>query len=738
MPQLRLIRRDPNKGYIGRNLWLPKAQINVRSVKRGLEFPVNSEAGIEYLQLWKSDGDHLVVPRAFFPPETYEDMDFPIVSSGPVEFPKIRIESNVTLDFKDPSKTTQQDAFAAMLRSSGGLLNLACVAGDTKVPFNRAGKGFSCSISHAARAFNDGSWDKEIPTFVRSNKDGVIGLHEVKGIVCSGRKKTFKLVLEDGKTLRLTKDHEVLTTKGWVQLQHLTVGDLVITDGKREGSARKPKRAYKRLSWYACHPFARKQVRKTGKIDYQIEEHRAVAEAALNGMSLADYRARCKAGEIDGLRFIDPSKYHVHHIDEDITNNDPANLEVLPAGVHLGKHRPGAKAFGYGIPTPVAVKKIEAGKFEPVYDIICEDPHRNFVANGIVVHNCGKGKTCLALHYIAHKSVPALVIVNNTTLIDQWAERIEEHLGYVEGGVGVIQGPPSTWDWEGRGIVLAMIHSLSLRVDEVPPGMDRYFGLVVYDEVHHLSAPLFIRTAPLFYGERQGLTATVNREDGLEPIYQYHVGDVYHRDLMQKIKPRFYVQECPVRVNLNDDEVRKSVYDKAGKLNIPLLRTYLGTLPECNEFVAGKLRALLDAGRKILVLSHSKDQLQLLNSMFDNSGLCTGSEKPAKRIETLRTKQLTFGTLQLVKEALDEPTLDTLYVLTPFGSRYVEDGGFGTLQQGMGRLQREKEGKKTPLVIFLDHIYIQKFHQMISHLKRMIRRWPEDQGGPYDYKILRP
>jgi superfamily II DNA or RNA helicase len=469
------VRKDPHVGYYGRELWLPKAHVNVRSVKAGLEFPIMEDNELRYLQLWQDRGDHLVVPREFFSRDEYQDLPFPVVSLLPDRFPQVRIISKIKLDKKKPHKTTQRVAFDAMLSAHGGLLNLGC----------------------------------------------------------------------------------------------------------------------------------------------------------------------------------------------------------------------------------------------------------------------GKGKTVLALHYIAKFSCPALVVVNNTTLIDQWRDRINEFLD-VEGGVGVIQGPPSTWDWQGRGICLAMIHSLALRANEIPIGMDRYFGIVIYDEVHHLSAPLFVRTAPMFYGERHGLTATVRREDGLEPIYQYHIGDTYHRDLEQDLIPEFYFQQCPVRVDWNDPEVIHAITDKNGKPNIGKLRTYLGTLPECNDFIAEKLRRPLEAGRKMLVLSHSVDQLRLLHEMFDESGLCTGREKPEARLRVVRTKQLTFGTTQLVREALDEESLDFLYFLTPFGSNAVEEGGFNTLQQGMGRTQRDQPGKKTPKVFFLDHIYVPQFHRMCSKLKQQLRNWPADQGGPFDYKLVRP
>jgi superfamily II DNA or RNA helicase len=475
---IRLVRIDPDKGYFGKQLWLPKKHVNVRSLKSGLEFPVMDGEGISYLQLWRETEDHLVIPREFVPRDEYQHLSFPIVSVQPTQFRHVSFKENITLDAVEPDKTVQRDAWPNITASKSGLLNLSC----------------------------------------------------------------------------------------------------------------------------------------------------------------------------------------------------------------------------------------------------------------------GAGKTVLALKLIAHRQVPALVVVNNTTLINQWRERIFEYLTDVPGGVGVIQGPPSSWDWEGRGVCLAMIHSLAIHSESIPPGMDRYFGLVIYDEIHHLAAPLFVRTAPMFYGERQGLTATVTREDGLEPVYQYHVGNVYYSNLMQDLTPKIYFQECPVVLDQASAEARDpetGIFDKNGKINIPKLRTFLGRLPECNEFIANKLKTPLEKGRKVLALSHSVEQLRLLNSMFATSGLCTGREKPEERLITLRSKQLSFGTLQLVKEALDEATLDTLFFLTPFGSSAVEDGGLNTLQQGMGRIQRFRKGKKTPVVVILDHIYIPKMHKMCSTLKRLIRRWPKEQGGPLDYKILR-
>lgn len=473
--RIRLVSRDPDKGYLGRQLWLPRKHINVPAVKSGLEFPVMGDDGIDWLQLWKDSGEHIIVPREFVRRERYEHLAFPVVDMGPTKYPRVDFKSNVALDYKTPDKDDQRRAFEAMKKTHGGILNLAC----------------------------------------------------------------------------------------------------------------------------------------------------------------------------------------------------------------------------------------------------------------------GKGKTVLALHHAAHRKVPAMVIVNNTTLMEQWPERINQFL-HVPGGIGFVQGHPSKWDWEGRGIVIAMINSLALRHEEIPEGMDRYFGSIYYDEVHHLAAPLFSHTAPMFFGARFGLTATVSREDGLEPVYKYHIGDVFHRDLSQELKPRIYVQEAPVQVRTSDKEVSKEVFDKAGRLCIPKLRSYLGKLEENNEFIAEKLRVPLRSGRKVLALSHSVDQLRALSAMFPGSGLCTGREKPAARIETLKKCPIAFGTLQLVKEALDEDTLDTMFFLTPFGSSEIDEGGMGTMQQGMGRILRVRPGKKTPVMVIIDHIHVPSFHKMVRQMKNLLRHWPTEQGGPLEYTIIRP
>lgn len=358
--------------------------------------------------------------------------------------------------------------------------------------------------------------------------------------------------------------------------------------------------------------------------------------------------------------------------------------------------------------------------------------------NGLLQLACGKGKTCLALHKIAHEGKNALIIVNQSTIMDQWGRAICDFLEF-EGGVGTIQG--KTWDWK-HPITVAMLHTLARHPDQVTPEMRRWFGLVVWDEVHHLSAPYFCVTANMFTGMRLGLTATANREDGTEVIYNYHLGEVFYKDLMQTVKPNIVFRQIPF--SIPPEDYLERVIDKRGNPNISKLRTYVGTeMEDRNVAIARDIQAALDSGRKILALSHSVEQLKKMQEMFQSTGadcgLCTGQQKVVQRWQALRDKQLIFGTHQLVMEAIDEDSLDTLYWMTPFGSQHPE-GGKNALQQGMGRIQgyRFREGMKHPLVVIFDDIYIKHFHRMCNKLRQQLRRWPTDEGGPYEYKNLKP
>lgn len=706
--------RNPDLGYRDTWLWLPKKRISVEVVKNSLTVPVRVKDDVVYMTLWRDAPHHLGIPREKI---KIENLSYPVVDLTPESYERVRFHSKVVLDYIQPKKDEQRRAFQDMSVANSGILNLACVSGDTRINFNRGGRGFTMSVEKAYQRFHGLGryfWDDSIGTYVRSKQGEQIGLHELKDIVLTGTRQTTTIRLVDGKSIRLTADHRVLTSRGWVEAQHISIGDEVITDGAVL-PGRKPKPKYRRLSWYPSHPFVRVQNRKNRKSPgYQIEEHRVVAEAALNGLTLDQFRERCRIGDVAGLQFLDPEHFHVHHDDENTSNNDPSNLIVTPRYQHLEQHRPGYAAFGQGVPVPVRVVAIEAGRFEPVYDLVCKAPHHNFVANGIVVHNCGKGKTIIALHHIAQRGVPALIINDKTHILQQWIKEIRRFL-VVPGELGWIQGNPNKWTWK-RPIVLASLKSLAMYADQVPPEMTTWFGTIIWDEIHHLSADEFSKTADMFYGDRFGVTATVERDDGGEMLYLWHVGNVIHKNLKQDVIPSVTFFKSDVRLDMNDPDTFRACTDRTGEIHVRRLANYVGTRPEEIAFE----RRVIDEGvkqdRDILAVTLSKEHAQLLHELYPGSGVLHQGIPAKDRLDVLKNSRLTFATVDMAKEALNKQKLDALIILTEFSSKNI-------LQQSVGRIQRYLDGKKKTKVIVIWHENVMVMRNMGYKLMNHFKRW---------------
>lgn len=341
--------------------------------------------------------------------------------------------------------------------------------------------------------------------------------------------------------------------------------------------------------------------------------------------------------------------------------------------------------------------------------------------NGILNLGCGKGKTVLALKRLVELECPGLVVVHNTYLFNQWKERIEEHLELPPGEkIGVIQG--KEFDWK-RPVTIAMIHTLAQRAKEgkIPFELSQHFGLGIYDEVHHLAARHFAHSAHILSGYRLGLTATPRRLDGLEYIYNYHLGPVFYVDTEQDLIPRTYFQLTPTQIDLT----RKEVKDVTGELNLPRLRSFLGGDEAAVLF---RWRCIMEAannGRKILAVSHSKDMLLKLHAMTPNSAVIVEETPQEERSRMVVESQVTYAIARLGVEGLDDPKLDTLFFLTPFTSE-------NDLEQAKGRIgARDPAAKKShPVMVFFDDVHIPPFHSMCKKLKKKLNEWS------YPFQVL--
>lgn len=276
-----------------------------------------------------------------------------------------------------------------------------CLTGDTEVIVNRGGNGVRRKLADVVHHFNGTrmagvrnwrEWDPTIPTMIgREMPDGTIRLGRIDRAWFSGRKEVFKVTTDSGRTIRATTIHPFLTERGWVKLGDLKEGDEVHVQGEQKSGKgnqreRGERRQYPLRSVGKHHPYSK----GTPASGYHVATHRLVMDAHLNGLELEEFISRVKSGDMEDLTFLDPTRYVVHHKNEDTANFTLENLEVMTQREHAAHH---ALEGAANVLYKVAIEKVvsvEADGEEDTYDLsVTGEPH-NFLANGFVVHNTGK------------------------------------------------------------------------------------------------------------------------------------------------------------------------------------------------------------------------------------------------------------------------------------------------------------------------------------------------------------
>jgi len=341
----------------------------------------------------------------------------------------------------------------------------------------------------------------------------------------------------------------------------------------------------------------------------------------------------------------------------------------------------------------------------------------NFARGGILNLGCGKGKTVLAMRKVVQIARATVVIIPNTGLMSQWEGEARNKLLLKPMDIGVIQQNRFEWD---RPFVLASLQTLARRARDgaIPREMQEHFGLAIWDEVHHLSAPLFSLTAPLFLGQRLGLSATPNRSDGLESIYMAHLGKIFHSDISNEITPRIYFHKLPTKLEMYDPRI----LDRIGNFNVGKFWRTLGEDNHRNKLMLLEIKKAMDMGRKVLALSHSKAHVEMLHKIVPSAGLIDGEVPQRERQQILKKYPVVFATTQVAQEGLDAPMLDTIFFLTPFKE-------WNIVQQGVGRTLRAHEDKRHPVAVFFWDHEVLAAHAMCKAIMKEMR------NRDWDFKV---
>ena len=177
--------------------------------------------------------------------------------------------------------------------------------------------------------------------------------------------------------------------------------------------------------------------------------------------------------------------------------------------------------------------------------------------SGVVVLPCGAGKTLVGAAAMAQASATTLILVTSTVAARQWREELLQRTSLTDAEIGEYTGARK----QVRPVTIATYQVVTTRRKGVYTHLElfdaRDWGLVVYDEVHLLPAPVFRMTAGLQARRRLGLTATLVREDGREGDVFSLIGPKRYDAPWKDIETQGWIApaDCvEVRVTLSDSD----------------------------------------------------------------------------------------------------------------------------------------------------------------------------------------
>lgn len=364
----------------------------------------------------------------------------------------LSLKEDVPFDSPLPLFPFQRVGAAFLSKVGSGLLgdSPGCISGDSIVRIGRAGRTSEMSIENLFMKINSksGRWDKSVKTYIRALCDGVFRLHKVSSVLKNGIKETITIETVSGKKISLTKDHEIcVSMRGdiFIPAGSLSVGNTIIVNGTpvcRNTECQSTENIityqYSKFLGYCKKCMYRKLRKSNKKNGYSIEKGYKVLSGVFdNGRSRSRIFEHVYIAEkMIGRKLL--KNEVVHHKNEDTLDNSTENLEVLTKSEHArihGKNKGFTRLDGsisakgglvVFIPKEDIIKSIYNSGLKDVYDIVCEEPYRNFVANGIVVHNCGK--TIQSLAVCEHTKARKVLIFCPSAVKYQWQGEITKFL----------------------------------------------------------------------------------------------------------------------------------------------------------------------------------------------------------------------------------------------------------------------------------------------------------------------
>ncbi|MDD7944754.1 DEAD/DEAH box helicase [Microbacterium sp. NE2HP2] len=308
--------------------------------------------------------------------------------------------------------------------------------------------------------------------------------------------------------------------------------------------------------------------------------------------------------------------------------------------------------------------------------------------SGVVVLPCGAGKTLVGAAAMADTKTTTLILVTNTVSARQWRNELLKRTSLTPEEIGEYSGQSK----EVKPVTIATYQILTAKRKgeyahlALLDALD--WGLVVYDEVHLLPAPVFKLTADLQARRRLGLTATLVREDGREGDVFSLIGPKRFDAPWKEIEAQGFISPAvcyEVRVDLPASD-RLEYAASADDERYRLAATAHAKIGVVRDLVAKH------TGEQILVIGQYLDQIDVLSDALGAPKI-TGSTPVDEReelYEAFRTGEIPVLIVSKVANfSIDLPDASVaIQVSGSFGSRQEE-------AQRLGRLLRPKSNGHT-------------------------------------------
>ena len=342
--------------------------------------------------------------------------------------------------------------------------------------------------------------------------------------------------------------------------------------------------------------------------------------------------------------------------------------------------------------------------------------------SGVIVLPCGAGKTLVGIGAMVRLGMRTLILCTGHTALKQWKRTILEHTTLTEEHVGEYSSRVK----QLKPVTLTTYQLLTWRSQKggIPAHFKLFheanWGLVIYDEVHLLPAPIFRETAYLQARRRLGLTATLVREDGREADVFSLVGPKRYDMPWKELEHQGWIAQATcveIRIPLSDpDRMRYANSTARAKSKIASTNARKG--PVVEQLIERHPDA------QILVLGSWVDQLKWV-ARRAKFPVVTGKTPLADRdalFAKFRSGELrVLGLSKVGNFAVDLPSASVaIQIAGTFGSRQEE-------AQRLGRVLRPKEGDEHGVVLLAGH---RRESAEQEHAERR-QLFLTEQGYPY-------